>query len=80
MNPITELLQRLIADQNSQVFIAVATGNVSGNLIEIRRTEQAAADAQMYPRLEGVADPTLDDELLILRVGSGLIVLGKVLR
>lgn len=61
------------------LFRAAVTGT-SGNLVTIRRFGQTAADTQSYARLASYSTPTAGDEVLCLKVGSGVIVIGKVLR
>ncbi len=62
-----------------RLFRATVTGT-SGNLVTIQRTGETAPDAQSYPRLNSYAAPAADDEVIVVQIGSGLIVLGKVLR
>ena len=62
-----------------RVFRAVVTGT-SGNLVTIQRTGQAASDPQSYAKLASYSSPQVSDEVVVLRVGSGWIVMGRVLR
>jgi hypothetical protein len=62
-----------------RVFRATVTGT-SGNLVTIQRTGQAAADPQSYAKLASYSSPQVADEVVVLRVGSGWIVMGKVIR
>ena len=72
---VTEIVDNLNA---AMLFRAVVTGT-SGNLVTIRRFGQTSADTQSYARLASYT-PSVSDEVLCLKVGTGVIVLGKVLR
>lgn len=62
-----------------RVFRAVVTGT-DGEKVIIQRTGQSAPDPQSYPRLASYETPTEDDEVIVLQVGDGFIVLGLVSR
>jgi len=78
MNILEEIMGKVEKDQNLQLFRAVVVAN-SGDTVQIQRTGQAAPDTQYYPKLDGVTVIT-NDEVLVARVGSGYIVLGKIVR
>jgi hypothetical protein len=61
------------------VFRAIVTGT-SGNRVLVRRATQTAADAQAYPRLAAYSSPTVADEVLVIRLGGGFLVVGKIVR
>jgi hypothetical protein len=46
----------------------------------LRRPGEVAADPVPYPRLDSYSDPQVGDEVLLLRVGSGWVVLGRIVR
>ena len=71
-----DLFDRMFRER---VFRATVTG-VSGNLVTIQRPGQASADTQSYPRLVSYATPAAADEVLVVRLGDGWIVVGKVTR
>lgn len=73
---VMDLFDRMFGER---VFRATVTG-VSGNLVTIQRPGQAAADAQSYPRLVSYTTPTAADEVLVVRLGDGWLVVGKVTR
>lgn len=62
-----------------RVFRATVTG-VSGNLVTIQRPGQTAADTQSYPALASYGSPTATDEVLVIRLGDGWVVAGKIVR
>jgi hypothetical protein len=77
---IVELVQTTFDRMfRERVFIAIVTGT-SGSLVTVKRLGQSAADTQSYPKLDSYSSPTADDEVEILKVGSGWIVQGKVTR
>lgn len=80
-NLLADAVDLFTADQNQQVFLATITA-FNGNLVQVRRRGQTAPDAQYWPRLDTVSNAELvvGAEVLMLRCGSGLIVIGKVLR
>ncbi len=61
------------------MFRATVTGT-SGNLVTVRRTGQLIPDVQSYAKLASYSSPVADDEVIVLRIGGGYIVLGKVTR
>lgn len=65
------------ADQGKQVFRAIVTGT-SGAQVIVRRPNETGTDT--YPRLASYLVPAVDDEVLVLRLGDGFIVLGDILR
>ncbi len=76
LKAVAELIER---KHREDVFRATVTGT-SGNLVTIRRTGQASADPQSYPALASYSMPAANDEVIVMRVGDGLIVIGKVVR
>lgn len=59
-----------------------ARGTVTGTdgaRVLVQRPGEAAADPTPYPRLDGWT-PEVGDEVLLLRVGSGWVVLGRIVR
>lgn len=61
------------------LFTGVVTGTV-GNLVTLTRTGETVPDTQSYPRLASYAAPVAGDEVLVLAVGIGYLVVGKVVR
>jgi hypothetical protein len=84
---LSRMIENIItATIHKVIFRAVVTG-VSGNKVFIKRTGQTVADEQSYPRIISYGIPTgtgsvpvVDDEVIVLRVGGGWIIVGKVLR
>ncbi len=77
---IAWVIQQMIKHSISlAIFRAIVTGT-SGNRVFIKRTGQASADAQAYPALASYTTPTTDDEVIVVKVGIGYIVLGKIVR
>ena len=62
-----------------RMFRATVTGT-SGNLVTIQRTGQGSADPQSYAKLTSYSAPAASDEVIVVKVGGGWIVLGKVSR
>ena len=73
---ISDIFDRMFAER---MFLATVT-DVSGDQVEIQRSDSAAADVQTYSALASYATPTATDEVLVVRVGGGLLVVGKVVR
>lgn len=74
------MVRDLIRDHHREaVFRAVVTGT-SGNLVTVKRTGQTNADTQSYPALVSYSSPTADDEVLVVRVGDGYVVVGEITR
>lgn len=79
MNLAAEI-QRLYEEwRRRDTWRGTVTGT-SGNLVTVRRTGQSAADPQSYARLASYTSPTIGDEVVVVRVGEGEFVVGKVLR
>jgi hypothetical protein len=72
---IKDLLTDAIKDV---IWRGTVTGTV-GNLVTVQRPGMTAADPQSYPRLSSYT-PAVSDEVIVLRVGRGYIVCGKVVR
>jgi len=79
MNVIAMAREAFDGLYRQRVFRAVVTG-VSGELVEIQRTGQAAPDSQAYPRLASYVTPSVGDEVIVQQVGDGWLITGKVLR
>lgn len=71
---IQDIVRR--ADLGDLIQRVVVTGTNAVELY-IQRTGQSAPDAVSYPTLDGVS-VIAGDEVILLRVGSGYIVIGKV--
>ena len=72
----TDLFDRMFGER---VFRAAVTGT-SGNLVTIQRPGQPAADTQSYPRLVSYTSPTAGDEVVVMKLGGGWIILGEIIR
>jgi exopolyphosphatase/pppGpp-phosphohydrolase len=59
------------------VFLATVTGTAGDKVTIIPSTDDAAAGS--YAALASYDTPTADDTVLCLRVGGGILVVGKVL-
>ena len=79
MNIAAWVAQLFDREYRARVFRATVTGT-SGNLVTVQRPGQGSADAQSYPRLASYSSPVNGDEVLVIRLGDGLIVAGKVSR
>ena len=65
------------ADQNAQVFRAAVTALV-GDQVTVSRFNETSTDT--YPKLASYVAPQVGDEVLVVRLGRGFIVMGRVLR
>lgn len=77
---MTQNLARYIEDvwlkhYGKHVFRATVTGT-SGNQVTIS-SQQATGT---FPRLVSYASPTADDEVLVMKLGTGYIVIGEITR
>ena len=79
MNLAAEVMKLFRKGYDERVFRAIVTGT-SGNKVLIKRAGQAAADTQAYARLVSYATPAADDEVLVIEVGGGPLVVGKITR
>ena len=77
---LAHYVRTMIEAALSRLFTVATVTGTSGNLVTIRRTGEAASDAQSYPKLAAYAAPANGDEVLVLQFGAGYIVLGKVTR
>lgn len=72
---VSKLIDRILRDR---LFRATVTGT-SGNKVKVQRAGESE-DATYYARLTSYSSPTVTDEVICLRLGGGVIVLGKILR
>lgn len=78
MNLADMTIRLFTAQWNKWIFRATVTGT-SGNLVTIQRPG-FSADSQSYARLNSYSSPTNGDEVLVMWIGGGYLVLGKILR
>lgn len=64
---------------NDMAFRAIVQSSTS-NSVRLRRTGQTVDDNQDYPVLSSAGTLFNGDEVLCLRVGRGLVIIGKILR
>lgn len=76
MNLVEQVAGMIDAAFRSRTFVATCKGTSGANVL-IRRTGQAADDAQAYPKLASYTSPTNGDVVIVQRVGDSYIVLGK---
>lgn len=60
------------------VFLATVTGTDGDKVTIIPSVDDAAAGS--YARLSSYASPQADDEVLVIRIDGGLLVVGVVVR
>lgn len=60
------------------VFLATVTGTSGNKVTIIPSVDDVAAGS--YAKLSSYSSPTTNDEVLVLRIGGGYLVLGKVVR
>lgn len=77
-------MERILRDQDERFgdsFQRAIYVGASGNKSLVRRDGQATGDPVAYPTISGAAaSMTPGDEVLMVRVGKGYVVLGKILR
>lgn len=79
MNLAQQVRELFDALWGERMFRAVVTGT-SGNLVTVKRTGQGSADPQSYAKLASYSAPAVNDEVLVVKVGGGWLVCGKVTR
>lgn len=63
----------------SSIFRATVTA-ISANSVRIKRVGATVEDAQDYAAVDIYPFPAVDDEVLVLRLGKGYTVLGRLVR
>lgn len=79
MNLFRHIADMITKDQDKQIFRATVD-DVVGNTVRILRTGATDPDTQYYPSMDSAGTLVAADEVVVLRIGSGYIVLGKVTR
>ena len=77
---LAHYVRTMIEAALSRLFTVATVTGTSGNLVTIRRTGEAASDAQSYPKLAAYAAPANGDECLCLNLGASTLIIGKVSR
>lgn len=79
-NPAETIRDTISRDQRDQVFRATVD-SVDGVQIAIIRIGQTVPDAQSYPAADGLAAAVAPgDEVLVVRVGRGNVVVCQIVR
>lgn len=75
MNIIIDQFNRSLRDLVQRAVVE----SVDANQVYVFRDSQALRDPISYPTIDGLT-VAADDEVLLLRVGSSYVVVGKIIR
>lgn len=79
MTDLVQLIRDAVQAESRQAFVRATVTGTSGSLVLVQRQGAAGADPAGYPRLASYT-PSAGDEVLMVRLGAGYIVLGRVVR
>ncbi len=78
MNIVAEIMKLVRRDQDGQIFRATVISTLN-DTVKFQRTGWPV-EGQFHPTLDGVGALAATDEILVVRVGTGYVVLGEVTR
>jgi hypothetical protein len=76
---LVQLIREVIASEDRQAFVRGIVTGTSGGLVIVQRQGADGPDPAGYPRLASYS-PGSGDEVLLVRVGAGYVVLGRLVR
>jgi hypothetical protein len=79
VSDLVQLIRDVVQAEGRRAFVRGTVTGTSGSLVLVQRQGESAADPIGYPRLASYS-PASGDEVLLVRVGGGYVVLGRVLR
>lgn len=79
-SPFIQTISDLVDQRQGEAAFRAIVQAATATSATIRRTGQEVDDSQPYPILSSAGLLAAGDEVLCLRVGRGLVVIGKILR
>lgn len=76
---IPQQIRAFLAGFHEETIFRATVSDISGNTIAIKRPG-FLPDGQYYPALNSYASPTVGDEVLVIKVGRGFVVVGEIIR
>lgn len=73
---VQTILEEVARDQESQIIRASVTG-FDGDSVRVKRFNSRVADPTAWPRVDGLV-LDIGDEVLAVRMGSGLVIIGRI--